>query len=139
MHGSHGSLSQPATAHRGSPTMGNQDSNKAGGPSFSNHPNNLWSLGPKSFSCALLAPKPINQFSMPPRVLPIVATKTAGQNMSGFNLMYPNKTGSEPSGKRVADIKEIEKTAGKPTVGRESQTKKLCKLVSMFDHFRLLA
>jgi hypothetical protein len=75
---------------------------------------------------------------MPPKVLPIVATKTAGQNISGFSLIYPNRTGSEPNGKRVAEINEIEKTAGKPTAGRESQTKKLCKLVSMFEHFRLL-
>ena len=75
---------------------------------------------------------------MPPNVLPTVATKTANQNNSGFNLMYANKTGSEPRGKRVAEIKETKNTAGKPTVGSDSQTKKLCNSVSMFGHFRLL-
>ena len=41
--------------------------------------------------------------TMPPKVLPTVATPMAGQNRCGFNFTRPNTAGSEPSGNKVAE------------------------------------
>jgi hypothetical protein len=66
----------------------------------------------------------------PPKVLPTVATKIAGQNISGNAAKYPNNTGSEPRGKIVAANRLTAKTAGKPTPGIDSQVKTSCMSAS---------
>jgi len=65
-----------------------------------------------------------------PKVLPTVATKIAGQNISGNAVRYPSKTGSEPSGKIVAANRLTIKTAGKPTPGIANHVKKSCTSAS---------
>jgi hypothetical protein len=54
---------------------------------------------------------------MPPKVLPKVATRITGQNISGLALMTAKTAGSEPSGSRVAEMKLIRNTEVRPTVG----------------------
>ncbi|MNN98108.1 hypothetical protein D3C81_2174150 [compost metagenome] len=49
--------------------------------------------------------------------MPAVATSSAGQNRSIFDLTTANTAGSEPSGNRVAETKLMMKTESSPTSG----------------------
>src|SRR5690606_22504435 len=64
---------------------------------------------------------PIHQVAAPPKVLPRVATDTAGQNSSGVSLTSPNTTGSEPRGSSVAETNAVANTALKPNCGKANQ------------------
>jgi hypothetical protein len=50
-------------------------------------------------------------------VLPAVATSTAGQNIAGLSLTRPKTTGSEPSGSKVAEMKDTTNTVLRPNSG----------------------
>ena len=119
--GQNGNFNQPATAHKGSPMPGSQASRQALGPNFSSQASALRCVvWPLYLSTALCAPKPSHQSSAPPKVLPAVATKIAGQNKVGLSLTRPKTTGSEPRGNRVADMKDTTNTVLSPSWGRAS-------------------
>ena len=123
-HCCHGSFNQPAAKHNGSPNPGNQDSNNNFGPHFSSQRLRRPLRG-SSISLKLLrAITPSHQSTIPPNVLPTVATMTATQNKWGFRVMYPKRIGSEPAGIKVAEINELINTAGKPTDGISNHAKK---------------
>jgi hypothetical protein len=72
---------------------------------------------------AWCVPYPIHQLKRPPNVLPAVAKKIAAQNKSGLSLTNQKTAGSEPKGKRVAEMNAMVKTVDKPCWGNASQAK----------------
>src|SRR3982750_1962175 len=67
------------------------------------------------------ASQPIHQSSMPPSVLPAVATAIALQNRSGLSFSSPNNAGSEPMGSSVAEMKEATNSVLRPYSGSASK------------------
>src|SRR5574344_81007 len=134
-----GRRSHPATAHKGSPTIGNQLSKQVLAPQRTSHAwaSCLWRLRWGCMAAALAAAaglvacqawwamRPSHQLIMPPSVLPAVATKMAGQNKSGRSCNRPTTAGSEPMGNKVAEIKAMTNTVLKPNSGRASQCKRV--------------
>lgn len=132
-HGQKDSLSHPATAQSGSPTIGRKENIHALGPSRSSHCSAFVCVAdPLYLSTARWAPKPIHQSTAPPSVFPAVATNIVGQNNSGLSLINPKTTGSEPNGNRVALINDTTKTVLKPTFGNASKVNSCSSQISMY-------
>ena len=64
------------------------------------------------------------QLTMPPNVLPRVATVMAAQNNSGLSETSPNTAGSDPKGSKVAEMNETIKTVDRPFCGSDSHANK---------------
>jgi len=60
---------------------------------------------------------------MPPKVFPMVAIPIATQYKCGFRETYPKSIGSEPTGNKVAEMKALINTAGKPMDGIPKKSK----------------
>src|SRR6218665_506000 len=118
--GPNGSLSQPATAHSGSPTTGIQLSTQAGAPKRLSQFKARSSVAPPTLTTTLGAPRPSHQINAPPSALPAVAARMVGQNSAGLSLMRPKTANSEPSGGKVAEMTDTTNTVLKPNCGRAS-------------------
>ena len=131
MQGSQGNLSHPAAIHKGSPKPGSHDSKSIFAPRCSNQRCTLPFAGPLSDSKLLRLNSPSHQSNMPPKVLPNVATPIATQYKCGFSETYPNNIGSEPTGSKVAEMKELINTAGRPTDGISKKSKNWVSICSI--------
>lgn len=135
--GNQGNLSHPAAKQRGSPNPGSQDSRSILGPRSSNQRCIRLLEGPFKDSKLFRLNSPSHQSSIPPRVLPIVATIMATQYKCGLTETYPNKMGSEPTGNKVAEIKALINTAGKPTDGIPKKSKNWPSICSIRQALRV--
>ena len=61
----------------------------------------------------------------------------AAQNSAGLALITANTAGSEPSGKRVAEIKLIRKTDVSPTSGAAISCSSQAIADSIMEHFAM--
>lgn len=102
--GPEGSLSQPATAHSGSPTAGSQASRQALGPSFCSQSSTLmWCLEWWYF-----VGHPVRTVTDPPVQCTTQCVARSGDQdhrpeQFGVELTTPKTTGSEPSGSNGGD------------------------------------